>query len=165
MLSSNEARLAEEHPSAFREPLDYAQQLSSDGPIDQERFRTASEKLRHSEVKRYVSPGKIFMSVHPEDPLIVNSTDPMVIIAKECPAAPGVLVLVQINPRTSAEGYTLRDDSSYWSDPSLYGESWKSPFRPAILLSATKKRKGIIHVWLFLSQSWPLCVIVERNWR
>ena len=89
-----------------------------------------------------MSPGKIFINVHPEGTLIVNSTDPMGVIIKECPAAPGVLVLVQINLRTSAEGYTLRDDSSYWSDPSLYGESWKSPFRPAILLSATKKEEG-----------------------
>ena len=28
-----------------------------------------------------MSPGKIFMSVHPEGPLIVNSTDPMSVIS------------------------------------------------------------------------------------
>ena len=75
--------------------------------------------------------------------LIVNSTDPMPVITKECPAAAGDLVLVQINLQTSVEGYTLRDgNSSHFPDPSLSGESWKSPFRPAVILSTTVKEEG-----------------------
>jgi casein kinase I family protein HRR25 len=143
MLSWNGTRLAGGYPSVFGELLEYARQLSFDDPIDYERFRAAFDKLRHSEVERNVSPGKIFLSVGPEDVLIVNFTDPIPAISRECPAAPGDLVLVQINPQTSVEGYTLRDDNSaYWSDPSLSGESWKSPFRPAVILSSTEKEEG-----------------------
>jgi casein kinase I family protein HRR25 len=88
-------------------------------------------------------PGDIFMSVGSQYVLIVNSTDPVPIISKECPAAPGDLVLVQLNLQTSVEGHTLREDnSSYWEDPSLSGESWKSPFRPAVILSTTEKEEG-----------------------
>jgi hypothetical protein len=60
--------------------------------------------------------------------------------SKECPATPGDLVFVQIEPRTSVEGYTLPE--SYLVDPTLSGEFWKCPFRPAVILSANKKKEG-----------------------
>ena len=145
MLSWNGVRLAEGYPAAFGELLDYARQLSFDEPINYERFRAAFEKLRHSEVKRNVSPGKISMSLGLENTLIIiiNSTDPVPVISKECPAAPENLVLVQINLQTSVEGYTLQqENSSYWLDPSLSRESWKSPFRLAVILSTTEKEQG-----------------------
>ena len=59
MLSWNGVRLAEGCSSAFGELLDYARQLSFDDPIGYESFRGAFEKLRHSEVERNVSPGRI----------------------------------------------------------------------------------------------------------
>jgi len=59
MLSWNEARLAQGYPPAFGELLDYARQLGFAEPIDYERFRVTFEKLRHSEVERTVSPGKM----------------------------------------------------------------------------------------------------------
>ena len=67
----------------------------------------------------------------------------MPVLNKECPAAAGDLVLVQINLQTSVEGYTLRDDnSSYWPDLSLSEASWRIPFRPAVILSTTEKEEG-----------------------
>jgi len=67
----------------------------------------------------------------------------MPVLNKECPAAAGDLVLVQINLQTSVEGYTLRDDnSSYWPDPSLSEAAWRIPFRPAVILSTTEKEEG-----------------------
>jgi hypothetical protein len=65
--------------------------------------------------------------------------------SKECllTLTPGDLVFVQIEPRTSVEGYTLAENnSSYFVDPTLSGEFWKCPFRPAVILSANKKREG-----------------------
>ncbi|KIM38474.1 hypothetical protein M413DRAFT_242165 [Hebeloma cylindrosporum] len=125
MLSWDGARLAEGYPSVFGELLDYARQLDFDEPIDYERFRAAFEKLRHAKVERNVRP------------------DAIPITAKECLAGPGDLVLVQINPQTSVEGYTLRDDnSSYWADPSLSGDSWKCLFRPAVILSTKGTEEG-----------------------
>ena len=63
--------------------------------------------------------------------------------SKECPATPGDLVFVQIEPRTSVEGYTLAENnSSYLVDPTLSGEFWKCPFRPAVILSTSKKKEG-----------------------
>ena len=63
--------------------------------------------------------------------------------SKECPATPGDLVFVQIEPRTSVEGYTLAENnSSYLVDPTLSGEFWKCPFRPAAILSTSKKKEG-----------------------
>ena len=151
MLSWNGARLGEGYPSTFRELLDYARHLGFDEPIDYERFRATFETLRHSDVmiKRNVNPGRIFISVGPEDALIVNSTDPMPVIAKEPPAARGDLVLVQIDMRTSVEGDTLREDnSSYLPNLSLSGESWKAPFRPAIILSRKVNEGGRYSFWL-----------------
>lgn len=153
MLSWNGARLCEGYPSALGELLDYARHLGFDEPIDYERFRTVFEHLRHSElevkIKRNVNPGKIFMSAGREDALIVNSTDPMPIIVKESPAAPGDLVLVQIDMRTSVEGNTFREDnSSYLPNLSLSGESWKAPFRPAIILSRKVNEGGRYSFWL-----------------
>ena len=151
MLSWNGARLCEGYPSAFGELLDYARHLGFDEPIDYERFRTVFENLRHSElevkIKRNVNPGKIFMSAGREDALIVNSTDPMIV--KESPAAPGDLVLVQIDMQTSVEGNTFREDnSSYLPNPSVSGESWKAPFRPAIILSRKVNEGGRYSFWL-----------------
>jgi len=61
----------------------------------------------------------------------------------ECPAAPGDLVFVRIEPRTSVEGYTLAENnSSYLVDPTLSGEFWECSFRPAVILSARKKKEG-----------------------
>lgn len=63
MLSWNGARLTEGYPSVFGGLLDYARHLGFDEPIDYNRFREYFEKLHHSEVeiKRNVSPGKIFI--------------------------------------------------------------------------------------------------------
>ena len=118
--------------------MDYARHLGFSEPIDYKRFRTVFKKLRHSKVetKRDVSPDKIIMIVGPEYDLISLSTDlkPVIAIDREFPAA-GDLVLVQIDMPTSVEGDTLRkDNSSYLPNPSLSGESWRAPFRPAIVL-------------------------------
>ena len=70
-------------------------------------------------------------------------TGPIPLASKECPATAGDLVFVQIKPRTSAEGYTLAENnSSYLVDPTLSGEFWKCPFRPAVILSTSKKKEG-----------------------
>jgi len=151
MLSWNGAQLGDGYPSAFGELLDYARHLGFDELIDYKRFRAVFENLRHSElkIKRNLNPGKIYMSVGPEDALILNSTDPMPVIAKEPPAARGDLVLVQIDMRTSVEGNTLREEnSSYFPNLSLSGESWKAPFRPAIILSRKVNEGGHYSFWL-----------------
>ena len=85
----------------------------------------------------------------PDNALIVISTDSMSVIAKESPAAPGDLVLVQIDMRTSIEGDTFREDnSSYLLNLSLSRESWKAPFRPAIILSRKVNEGGRYSFWL-----------------
>ena len=84
LFSWNGARLGEGDPSAFGELLDYARHLGFDEPADYEPFYTDFEKLRQStvEIKRNVSPGEIFMSLDPENVLIVNSTDLKPVITK-----------------------------------------------------------------------------------
>ena len=153
MLSSNGTRLGEKFSSVFGEFVDYARHLGFNEPIDYKRFRTVFKKLRHSKVetKRDVSPDKIIMIVGPEYDLIVSLlTDlkPVIAIDREFPAA-GDLVLVQIDMPTSVEGDTLRkDNSSYLPNPSLSGESWRAPFRPAIVLKR-KVNEGVCHsFWL-----------------
>jgi hypothetical protein len=45
--------------------------------------------------------------------------------------------------RTSVEGDTFREDnSSYLPDLSLFGESWKAPFCPAVILSRKEQEGG-----------------------
>ena len=152
MLSSNGTRLGEKFPSVFGEFVDYARHLGFSEPIDYKRFRTVFKKLRHSKVetKRDVSPDKIIMIVGPEYDLISLSTDlkPVIAIDREFPAA-GDLVLVQIDMPTSVEGDTLRkDNSSYLPNPSLSGESWRAPFRPAIVLKRKVNEGGRLSFWL-----------------
>jgi hypothetical protein len=74
LLSWNGARLGEGYPSAFGELLDYARHQGFDEPIDYERFRADFENIRQSavEIKRNVSSDEIFMSLDPENVLIVN---------------------------------------------------------------------------------------------
>jgi len=161
MLSWNGTRLGEGYPSGFGELLDYARYMGFDEPIDYERFRVIFKKPYHSEleIERNMKPGKIFMSMCREDALIVNSTDPMPVIAKEYPAAPGDLVLVQIDMWTSVEGNTFREDnSSYLPNLPLSGESWKAPFRPAIILSRKVNEGGRYSFWLI-----PLTKITHKG--
>jgi hypothetical protein len=70
-------------------------------------------------------------------------------MTREPPAARGDLVLVQIDMRTSVEGNTFREEnSSYFPNLSLSGESWKAPFRPAIILSRKVNEGGRYSFWL-----------------
>ena len=76
-------------------------------------------------------------------PPFIYLTDVIPSTSKECPATPEDLVFVQIEPRTSVEGYTLAENNtSYLVDPTLSGEFWKCPFRPAVILSTNKKKAG-----------------------
>jgi len=135
--------------------LDYARHLGFDEPIDYERFRTIFENLCHSEVmlKRNVNTSKIFMSVGPGDALIVNSTDPMPVIAKEPPAARGDLDLVQIDMRTSIEGNTFREQNSSFSSVSSSHHS----------VEEGKRRRALFILAYSSHKAKPCgCVIVER---
>jgi len=81
--------------------------------------------------------------------LQINSTDPRPVSTKEPPAAAGDLVLVQIDMQTSVEGHTFREDnSSYWPDLSVTGESWEAPFRPALILSRKAREGGRYSFWI-----------------
>ena len=63
--------------------------------------------------------------------------------SKECPATAGDIVLVQIEPRTSVEGYTLAENNScYLIDSTLSEEFWKCPFHSAVILSINEKKEG-----------------------
>ena len=75
--------------------------------------------------------------------LLIYLTGVIPSTSKQCPATAGDLVLVQIESRTSVEGYTLSENnSSYLIDPTLSGEFWKCPYRPAVILSTNKKKEG-----------------------
>jgi hypothetical protein len=76
------------------------------------------------------------------------STDlrPVIAIAKESPAAPGDLVLVQIDMQTSVEGDRLRKNNSSYL-------SWKAPFLPAIIVKRILNMGGRYHFGSFLLQT------------
>ena len=53
----------------------------------------------------------------------------------KCPVEVGQLILVQIVSRTSIEGYSMEaNDQSYWHDPALSSEEWRTSARPAIVI-------------------------------
>jgi len=55
----------------------------------------------------------------------------------------GQLVYVQVLPRMTIEGYTARTiDPSYWDDPSLSGEEWRTSIIPAIVLQIKQFKAG-----------------------
>ena len=151
LLSWNGARLGEGYSSAFGKLLDYARHLGFDEPINYEGFRSDFKKLYNSKVqtKPKVGPGKTFTSFR-ETSLIERSTGLKPSVTKEVPAAAaGDLVLVQIDMRTSVEGYTFRvDNSCYRPDPSLSEESWEAPFRPAVILTRKAQEGGRYSFWV-----------------
>jgi hypothetical protein len=91
-----------------------------------------------------VHSSKIIMSVGREDVLIVNSTDAI-------PKNLQPLLEISLSPKLTCGRQSKAiplEDNSYFPNLSLSGESWKAPFRPAIILSRKVNEGGCYSFWL-----------------
>ena len=72
--------------------------------------------------------------------------------ASDCPVDVGQLVHVQIVPRTSIEGYSMQAvDPSYWHDPSLSSDEWRTFARPAIVINSAFDQSSSLYKILVVS--------------
>ncbi|KIM74543.1 hypothetical protein PILCRDRAFT_828099 [Piloderma croceum F 1598] len=135
------SRLGEGYPDIFGQLLDYSRALVFDENPDYARFQAVFDDflclpLEH---RFLAEPNMVSVGTPASYPISPKSAP--------CPVELGQLVYVQVLPRMTIEGYTARAlDPSYWDDPSLSGEEWRTSIIPAIILQISQVENGARHI-------------------
>ncbi|KAG5638032.1 hypothetical protein H0H81_002233 [Sphagnurus paluster] len=142
------SRLAVSYPEEFGQLLDYARKLEFNDMPEyvawQSNFRALFERSgfglldEKMSLEPIIAPEKITEPPTPSQQLVPT---------EECIVQPGQFVYVHILPRLTVEGYTGQaNDESYWHDPTLSGDEWKTKLYPAAVLGTSWDSNGYYRI-------------------
>ncbi|KAG5650031.1 hypothetical protein H0H81_001007 [Sphagnurus paluster] len=142
------ARLAISYPEEFGQLLDYARSLEFNDTPDYDAWRSNFRALFERSGFGPLSEKTSLQPISAPEKITETPTATLQLVpTEECIVQPGQLVYVHILPRHTVEGYTGQaNDESYWHDPTLSGDEWKTKLYPAAILSTSWDSDGYYRI-------------------